>query len=113
MLGTFATAGLMAVLAHALFGFGWTTAGILGAALAPTDPAVMFSVLGRREVGGRSGTILEGESGANDPVGIALMIGMLAFATQRRTASFGHGRRASSSRRWRSASPSASPARGC
>jgi cell volume regulation protein A len=81
VLGTFATAGLMAVFAHALFGFDWTTAGILGAALAPTDPAVMFSVLGGREVGGRTGTILEGESGANDPVGIALMIGMLEFAT--------------------------------
>ena len=81
LLGTFATAALMAVFAHWLFGFDWTTAGILGAALAPTDPAVMFSVLGRREAGGRSGTILEGESGANDPVGIALMIGMLAFAT--------------------------------
>ena len=79
--GTFATAGLMAVAAHVLFGFGWTTAGILGAALAPTDPAVMFSVLGKREIGGRTGTILEGESGANDPVGIALMIGMLDFAT--------------------------------
>jgi cell volume regulation protein A len=81
VLGTFAAAGLIAVVAHALFDFGWTTAGILGAALAPTDPAVMFSVLGRREVGGRTGTILEGESGANDPVGIALMLGMLEFAT--------------------------------
>jgi cell volume regulation protein A len=81
VLGTFATAGLIAVLAHALFDFDWTTAGILGAALAPTDPAVMFSVLGKREIAGRSGTILEGESGANDPVGIALMIGMLELAT--------------------------------
>jgi potassium/hydrogen antiporter len=81
VVGTFATAGLMAVAAHAFFGFSWTTAGILGAALAATDPAVMFSVLGRREIGGRTGTILEGESGANDPVGIALMIGMLDFAT--------------------------------
>jgi cell volume regulation protein A len=81
VLGTFATAGVMAVFAHALFGFDWTTAGILGAAIAPTDPAVMFSVLGRREIDGRTGTILEGESGANDPVGIALMIGMLDFAT--------------------------------
>jgi cell volume regulation protein A len=80
VVGTFATAGVMAVLAHYLFDFGWTSAGILGAALAPTDPAVMFSVLGRREIGGRSGTILEGESGANDPVGIALMVGMLDFA---------------------------------
>ena len=30
---------------------------------------------------GRSGTILEGESGFNDPVGIALMIGMVELAT--------------------------------
>ncbi|HZQ66722.1 MAG TPA: cation:proton antiporter [Gaiellaceae bacterium] len=81
VLGTFATAGIVAVAAHWLFDFGWTTAGIVGAALAPTDPAVMFSVLGRREIGGRTGTILEGESGANDPVGIALMIGMLDYAT--------------------------------
>lgn len=80
--GTFATAAAMAALAHAIFGFDWTTAWLLGAALAPTDPAVMFSVLGNKEVGGRSGTILEGESGVNDPVGIALMIGLIEFATQ-------------------------------
>jgi potassium/hydrogen antiporter len=81
VLGTFATAGIVAVAAHYLFGFDWTTAGILGAALAPTDPAVMFSVLGNQEIRGRSGTILEGESGVNDPVGIALMIGMVELAT--------------------------------
>ena len=80
--GTFGTAAVMAAAAHYLFGFDWTAAWIVGAALAPTDPAVMFSVLGNREVGGRSGTILEGESGANDPVGIALMIGIIEFATE-------------------------------
>jgi cell volume regulation protein A len=82
VLGTFGSAGVMAVLAHVLLGFDWTTAGLIGAALAPTDPAVMFSVLGNREVGGRTGTILEGESGANDPVGIALMLGMLELAQE-------------------------------
>ena len=81
VLGTFATAGLVALAGRYLFDFSWIGAGILGAALAPTDPAVMFSVLGKREVGGRTGTILEGESGVNDPVGIALMLGMLEFAT--------------------------------
>ena len=81
VVGTFATAGLMALAARYFFGFSWTSAGILGAALAPTDPAVLFSVLGNREVGGRAATILEGESGANDPVGIALMIAMLQLAT--------------------------------
>jgi potassium/hydrogen antiporter len=81
VVGTFGTAAAIAVAGRYLFDFSWTGAGILGAALAPTDPAVMFSVLGKREVGGRTGTILEGESGVNDPVGIALMIGMLQFAT--------------------------------
>jgi len=80
--GTFATAGLVAAFAHAVFGFGWTESGLLGAAIAPTDPAVMFSVLGEREISGRTGTILEGESGANDPVGIALMLGMIELATR-------------------------------
>jgi cell volume regulation protein A len=81
ILGTFATAGLIAVFAHYALGFDWTLAGILGAALAPTDPAVMFSVLGRREIAGRSGTVLEGEAGVNDPAGIALMVGMVELAT--------------------------------
>jgi len=81
VLGTFASAGLIALAAHTLLGLSWITSGLLGAALAPTDPAVTFSVLGGRELGGRTGTILKGESGANDPVGIALMIGMIELAT--------------------------------
>jgi len=81
VLGTFATAGLVAVFVHVAFGLGWTTSGLLGAAIAPTDPAVVFSVLGARRITGASRTLLEGESGANDPVGIALMIGMIELAT--------------------------------
>jgi cell volume regulation protein A len=79
--GTFGTAPLVAVAAHTVLGFSWTVALLIGAALAPTDPAVTFSVLAGKEVHGRSGTILEGESGFNDPVGIALMIGMIDLAT--------------------------------
>jgi cell volume regulation protein A len=81
ILGTFATAGLVTLFAHWALGFSWILAGLVGAAVSPTDPAVMFSVLGDREIGGRTGTILEGESGANDPVGIALMLGMIELAT--------------------------------
>ena len=80
--GVFATAGIITVVAHYVLGFEWTTAGLLGAALAPTDPAVMFSVLGNKEIRGRSGTILEAEAGVNDPAGIALMIGMVELASQ-------------------------------
>ena len=75
--GTILTTGAVALLAHFACDLSWRTALVLGAALAPTDPAVVFSVLGRREITGRAGTILEGESGANDPVGIALMVALL------------------------------------
>ncbi len=75
--GTLVTAAALAAVAHLLLGLDWRLALLIGTALAPTDPAVVFSVLGRREVTGRSGVILEGESGANDPVGIALMVSLL------------------------------------
>jgi cell volume regulation protein A len=78
--GTFAMAILLALAAHSLVGLSWTTAAILAAALAPTDPAVMFSVLGHRAIGGPTRTILEGEAGVNDPVAIALAIGVLDYA---------------------------------
>jgi potassium/hydrogen antiporter len=82
VIGTFATAGVVTVAAHYVLDFSWITAGLIGAAIAPTDPAVTFSVLGGREIRGRAGTILEGEAGTNDPVGIALMIGMIELATE-------------------------------
>ena len=75
---TILTAGVMAVAAHVLFGLGWATSAVLGVALAPTDPAVVFSVIGEGRLAERPKTILEAESGANDPIAIALMIGVLA-----------------------------------
>jgi cell volume regulation protein A len=88
IVGTLTTAILVTVCAHFLLDFSWTLSGVVGAALSPTDPAVMFSILGDKEIGGRSGTILEGEAGVNDPVGIALMIGMLDYATSDHGSSF-------------------------
>lgn len=76
--GTVATTACIAVLAHVGFDLSWYVAVLLATAIAPTDPAVVFSVLGGREIEGRSGTILKGESGANDPVGIALMVSLVA-----------------------------------
>jgi potassium/hydrogen antiporter len=81
IVGTFTTAVLVTICAHFLLDLGWTLSGVLGAALAPTDPAVMFSILGDKEIHGNTGTILEGEAGVNDPVGIALLVGMVDFAT--------------------------------
>jgi potassium/hydrogen antiporter len=77
VVGTFLTTGAAAVLLHVVVGLDWYPAVLVATAVAPTDPAVVFSVLGQREISGRSGTVLEGESGANDPVGIALMASLL------------------------------------
>lgn len=76
--GTLVTAVGVAAAAHLAFGFDWRVSLLLGAALAPTDPAVVFSLLGGRELAGRSGPLLEGESGSNDPVSIALLAALVA-----------------------------------
>ena len=91
---------------HVAFGLGWYVALLVATAVAPTDPAVVFSVLGRREIAGRSATILEGESGANDPVGIALMAGLITAGGLQRARS--PTSPASSCSRWPSARRSAS-----
>ena len=76
--GTFLTAAGGAATMHWLIGLPWYPALLVATAVAATDPAVVFSVLGRREITGHSGTVLEGESGATDPVGIALLAALLA-----------------------------------
>jgi cell volume regulation protein A len=78
VLGTFLTVAATGLLIHLAFGLTWYLALLVATAVSPTDPAVVFSVLGQREIAGRSSTILEGESGANDPVGIALMVSLIA-----------------------------------
>ncbi|WBB65337.1 cation:proton antiporter [Micromonospora sp. WMMD812] len=95
VLGTFLTAAAVALLAHLIFDFSWLASLLIGAALAPTDPAAVFSVLGKQEISGRSGTVIEGESGANDPVGIALVASLLVVIETGATGleAFGEGLR--------------------
>ena len=70
--GTAVTAGGVA-LAGAALGLPWELAVLCGVALAPTDPAAVYATL-RGQNDSRPRTILEGESGFNDPVGIAFMV---------------------------------------
>jgi potassium/hydrogen antiporter len=58
---------LVAVAAHWLLQMGWRDALLLGAVLAPTDAAAVFSVLRRLPLPPRLSGMLEGESGLNDP----------------------------------------------
>jgi cell volume regulation protein A len=81
VLGTFATTALIAVVSHTIFGLDWKLSAVIGAALAPTDPAVVFAVLADKPLRGRTSAILEGESGFNDPAGIALLLGFVQLAT--------------------------------
>jgi cell volume regulation protein A len=81
IVGTGATTALIALVSHSVFGLDWKFSLVLGAALAPTDPAVVFAVLAGKELQGRTSAVLEGESGFNDPAGIALLLGFVQLAT--------------------------------
>ena len=74
-------AGLVAC-ALALTGFlSWPEALLLGAILAPTDAAAVFSVLKGRGLRPRLAGILEAESGTNDPISIYLTLALTTYAT--------------------------------
>ena len=75
--GTLGTAALGALFAHFALGLAWYPALLVATAVAPTDPTIVFGLLGQNPVGGTVATVLEGESGANDPVGISLMTALL------------------------------------
>ncbi len=81
--GVVVTAGLVALPAHWLLGQDWPRAGLMGAILASTDAAAVFFLL---RVGGitvreRVRSLLEVESGCNDPMAIfltAMLTGLVA-----------------------------------
>jgi cell volume regulation protein A len=77
VLGTALTIAGAALVTHLVVGVNAYQSLLVATAVAPTDPAVVFSVLGERVEAGGAGTILAGESGVNDPVGIALMAALL------------------------------------
>jgi cell volume regulation protein A len=76
--GTAATAGALALAGRAI-GLDWSLAILVGVALAPTDPAAVYAVLRGGGQQSAARTVLEGESGFNDPVGISLMVVTLSM----------------------------------
>lgn len=75
--GVALTAAVTAALAQAVFRPGWETAILLGAVVASTDAAVVFDLLRRAPLPRRLASILEVESGANDPFAILLTVGVV------------------------------------
>lgn len=78
LLGTAGTAAGIALIAHLGLRLEGSMALLVGVALAPTDPAAVYAVLRGRAGSRRARTVLEGESGVNDPTGIALMVAVTA-----------------------------------
>src|SRR6266853_920214 len=69
---------ILAVLTPWLLSFAWRDALLLGAVLAPTDAAAVFSVLRKLPLPPRLAGMLEAESGLNDPpavLAVALLSG--------------------------------------
>ena len=64
-----------------LLGFGWREALLLGAVLAPTDAAAVFSVLRRLPLPPLLSGMLEGESGLNDPPAVLAVTLLSASGT--------------------------------
>jgi cell volume regulation protein A len=63
--------------AHAVFSLSWSASMLLGAVVASTDAAAIFSTLRATNLRRRLARVLEAESGANDPIAVALTIGLI------------------------------------
>src|SRR6202012_2708092 len=77
--GVVVSTGVVAACTHWLLGFGWREALLLGAVLAPTDAAAVFSVLRRLPLPPAMSGMLEGGSGLNDPPSV-LAVTLLSSA---------------------------------
>src|SRR6186997_1424623 len=77
--GVVVTALLVGVAAQALFDLSWLESILLGAVVASTDAAAVFATLRFTHVRRRLARTLEAETGLNDPVAIALTIGLIAW----------------------------------
>lgn len=79
--GVVASTSMLAVAAHLLLSMSWHLAFLLGAVLAPTDAAAVFSVLRHLPLPPRVSGALEAESGCNDAPAV-LIVTLLATIGQ-------------------------------
>jgi cell volume regulation protein A len=81
---------LVGAFAVAVLGFDWLHGLLLGATIASTDVAAVFTILRSRSVSlkGRIRPLLELESALNDPMTVFLSVGLLQLLTRQHAASF-------------------------
>ncbi|MFC0679997.1 cation:proton antiporter [Lysobacter korlensis] len=70
-----------AVLAHFIVGLDWTSALLVGAILAPTDPVFAAAIVGNKRVPNRLRYLLNVESGVNDGLALPFVIIFLELST--------------------------------
>jgi cell volume regulation protein A len=87
--GVLVSAAVTGLAAHALFDLTWLEAALLGAVVASTDAAAVFATLRVTHIRRRLARTLEAESGGNDPMAIALTLGLIAWIERPR--SYGAG----------------------
>jgi cell volume regulation protein A len=72
--GVVLTAAITAVAAHAVFDMSWDAALLLGAVLAPTDPAILIPLFVNTRLREKVAQTVIAESAFNDPTGAALAL---------------------------------------
>ncbi len=77
--GVAVTTLITGVGARVLFDLTWLEAMLLGAVVASTDAAAVFATLRFTHIRRRLARTLEAESGGNDPMAIALTLGLIAW----------------------------------
>ena len=77
--GVVVSALLTGVAAYVLFDLSWLESVLLGAVVAATDAAAVFATLRFTHIRRTLARTLEAESGGNDPMGIALTLGLIAW----------------------------------
>ena len=87
--GVVVSACVTGVVAYGLFDLTWLEAFLLGAVVASTDAAAVFSTLRFTHISRRLARTLEAESGGNDPMAIALTLGLIAWIEHPQSHGFG------------------------
>ena len=83
-IGVIVSTFLTGLAAHALFDLSWLEAMLLGAVVSATDAAAVFATLRFTHIRRGLARTLEAESGGNDPMSIALTLGLIAWIEQAR-----------------------------
>ena len=78
--GVGVTAGIVGLAAHVLVDLPWDAALLLGAVVSSTDAAAVFSAVRGLPLRRRLESILEAESGLNDPIAVLLVILLVEIA---------------------------------